>query len=282
MPDATPLAADLVYDVGMHRGEDTAFYLAKGYRVVAFEASPTLVAAAEARFAKEIAEGRVILVPGAITEPGAGETVTFFQHENSVLGTVDQTWNERNVGRGGATTVEVPTVDFVAALREHGVPAYLKVDIEGVDRWCLEQLRAFDARPWWVSIESSKRSLAEVQAELDLLLDLGYDAFVARQQAGIEKVILDTHTLGGAPLRHQFELHSSGPFGSDLDGDWQSLDAVVDRYRAIMRDYERWGDDTVWMKSAVAAKAAGALARLARRPLPGWYDTHARHASAPR
>jgi hypothetical protein len=34
--------ADLVYDVGFHQGEDTAFYLKKGFRVVAFEAHPRL------------------------------------------------------------------------------------------------------------------------------------------------------------------------------------------------------------------------------------------------
>jgi hypothetical protein len=34
--------ADLICDVGFHRGEDTAFYLKKGFRVVAFEAHPRL------------------------------------------------------------------------------------------------------------------------------------------------------------------------------------------------------------------------------------------------
>ncbi len=50
-------SADLVYDVGMHRGEDTAFYLAKGYRVVGFEANPELVEACQRRFAAEIGGG---------------------------------------------------------------------------------------------------------------------------------------------------------------------------------------------------------------------------------
>lgn len=31
---------DLVYDVGMHNGDDTAFYVSQGYRVVAIEADP--------------------------------------------------------------------------------------------------------------------------------------------------------------------------------------------------------------------------------------------------
>ena len=34
--------ADLNDDVGFHQGEDTAFYLKKGFRVVAFEAHPRL------------------------------------------------------------------------------------------------------------------------------------------------------------------------------------------------------------------------------------------------
>jgi FkbM family methyltransferase len=32
----------LIYDVGAHKGEDTKFYLAKGFSVVAIEASPEL------------------------------------------------------------------------------------------------------------------------------------------------------------------------------------------------------------------------------------------------
>ena len=53
MPDDEPEAGetkgasvtrnDLIIDVGMHDGTDTAFYLAKGFNVVAIEANPGLV-----------------------------------------------------------------------------------------------------------------------------------------------------------------------------------------------------------------------------------------------
>ena len=33
---------DLIYDLGVNRGEDCAFYLAKGFRVVGIEANPSL------------------------------------------------------------------------------------------------------------------------------------------------------------------------------------------------------------------------------------------------
>ena len=34
----------LIYDVGMHNGDDTAYYLRRGFRVVAIEPNPALVA----------------------------------------------------------------------------------------------------------------------------------------------------------------------------------------------------------------------------------------------
>src|ERR1700738_1912920 len=52
---------DLIYDVGMNNGDDTAYYLHLGYRVVAIEANPGLVATAENRFRSEIATGRLVI-----------------------------------------------------------------------------------------------------------------------------------------------------------------------------------------------------------------------------
>ena len=36
---------DLIYDIGMNNGDDTAFYLIRGYRVLAIEANPELAEA---------------------------------------------------------------------------------------------------------------------------------------------------------------------------------------------------------------------------------------------
>jgi hypothetical protein len=34
---------NLIFDMGLHKGEDTDFYLRKGFDVVAFEANPFLI-----------------------------------------------------------------------------------------------------------------------------------------------------------------------------------------------------------------------------------------------
>jgi len=61
----------LIFDIGVGNGDDTAFYLAKGFRVVAVEANPVLVAAAKRRFDEDIQAGRLAIVEKAIaTKPG--------------------------------------------------------------------------------------------------------------------------------------------------------------------------------------------------------------------
>ena len=62
------MSPDLIYDVGLHNGTDTAYYLHKGFRVVAIDANPVLVAAAQDRFRAEIANGRLMVLNIGIAE----------------------------------------------------------------------------------------------------------------------------------------------------------------------------------------------------------------------
>ena len=54
----TPKYDDLIYDVGLHKGEDAEFYLRKGFRVVAFEADPDLIAFCRERLKEFIDQGQ--------------------------------------------------------------------------------------------------------------------------------------------------------------------------------------------------------------------------------
>src|SRR5690606_3528213 len=60
--------APLIFDVGLNTGQDTPFYLAQGYRVVAIEADPALAAAACRRFEREIGDGRLEVVNVGISD----------------------------------------------------------------------------------------------------------------------------------------------------------------------------------------------------------------------
>jgi FkbM family methyltransferase len=266
---------DVVFDVGLHRGEDTAYYLALGYTVVAFEANPDLVAECRHRFEAALDEGRLTIVEGAVASTSS-PTVTFFRHPTeSVWGTTKPEWAERNARTGESLLLEVPVVDFPDAIRRHGVPTYMKVDIEGEDRTCLGALEHLAERPNFVSIESEKRDWEALLEELDFLAGLGYERFAAVQQETIPGRTVTCRTLGGELLTHTFESGASGPFGDEISG-WCSKDEVIRRYRAIFRRYRAFGDHAPLGRTRGGRVIRQQARRMVRRPLPGWYDTHAR------
>jgi FkbM family methyltransferase len=268
------LQRDLVFDIGLHLGEDSAYYLRKGYRVVAFEANSDLVERAKQRFREPIEEGRFSIVSGAIANTDE-PTITFYTHRTrSEWGTIEPDWAERNANIGVSIPVEVPVVNFQDVLQTYGMPWFMKIDIEGADILCLKVLRDYTVRPAFVSIESEKVDWPTLLEEFALLDELGFDRFAAVQQQGITGREIQSHTLSGEPFTYRFEDFSSGPFGDDISS-WRSRDEVLAQYKKIYREYRIVGDRSLLRRTFVGRKALGVLSRITQLPLPGWYDTHA-------
>lgn len=272
-PASVPLVEDLVYDVGAHKGEDSAYYLAKGYRVVAFEANAELVRACGRRFAAEIAAGRLTLVEGAITDSDA-PTVRFYRHPLSTWGTTSDEMVSRNLMVAASEAVDVPAVNFADKLRETGIPSFMKIDIEGSDMLCLQALLEFDVRPQSVSVESHKTDWSHIEAEFELLERLGYDRFAVVQQGDVGGRTLRTRKLDGSPLTFRFEQDSSGPFGADV-GPWVDRRGAIKRYKRVFLAYRLIGAKSLLRQTRIGRRLHGIALRRLKRPLPGWYDTHA-------
>ena len=258
---------DLIYDVGMHNGDDTALYLEHGFRVVAIEANPVLAELGAKRFALELAAGRLEILNVGV---GARDGVADFwvNDENDEYSSF-----VREVGcRNGSPchSVQVRRVPFGRILERHGVPYYLKVDIERADVHCLRGLERADL-PRYVSVEAHSLEY------LCILSELGYDRFkcvdqLSHNHPGYRP---DNESvrgrLGSAWLhvwrelarrglrrkqavngRH-FPLGSSGPFGEETAGDWQSLEEVA---------YS-------WLHYELGHRKRGHL------NMRGWFDFHA-------
>lgn len=259
------LHTDLIYDVGLHNGDDTAYYLALGYRVVAIEADPMLAATARLRFGAEISSGQLkILNVGIAREPGVRP---FWICEGK------SEWNSFDQGaasRGGRKShaVEVNYTRFSSVLNEFGVPGYLKIDIEGADLDCIHDLDPADL-PLYLSIELTDDRV------FSILKDLGYRRFKIVVQNCHRSVIGEPRSVGGwlrhrlplylktarhrlglkvwtrtVPLVHRdrpqagatwrFAYGSSGPFGEQTTGDWRTFDEITalwEQYRAGNTEY---------------------------------------------
>lgn len=277
--------SDLIFDVGMHKGEDTDYYLKKGFNVVAFEANPELVKFCKERFAEEIQKGKLKIIEGAIIDgvpdERSGKTVKFFRNKDvSVWGTVDESWAKRNEILGTVSEViEIPVVDFTECLRLYGVPHYLKIDIEGMDTVCLRALKNVESRPDYVSIESEKVSFEKLSDELDLLRQLGYTSFKAVQQYGISRQKEPNPAKEKKYLNYHFQEGSSGLFGEDLPFEWKNYDQILRQYKAIFKQYRILGDNGLITRYFIGKIIRRLISVILRRPIPGWYDTHAKHSS---
>lgn len=265
---------DLIFDVGLHRGEDTALYLALGFRVVAFEADPDHAAACRARFSREIAEQRLTIVEAAIAEPGVDEITFYRSPALSAWGTTDAEWVGRREALAEFQPVTVPACDFAQAIRTFGVPHFLKIDIEGADRLCLEALEEFSQRPRYLSIESEKFDWAALEGEFDVFERLGYGRFAVVQQANLPGRLLRTVDRAGNPVEFRFEADSSGGFGVDV-GPWLDRDRALKRYRGVFRRYRRYGEGSFLRRFRAGRIFLARLPRYTGRSMPGWYDTHA-------
>lgn len=245
-PDPPADGALLVYDVGAHDGEDTAGYLASGYRVVAIEANPTLAGELERRFAADVAAARLTVLPVGIHER-PGET-TFFVSSNDQLSSFDEA-QATQYGET-ATPVVVPLVPFGAVLTGHGVPHYLKVDIEGMDHVVIDSLRGPNL-PTYISTEIDRRHATTVRK----LRRLGYRRFkLIRQrdhQPATPAAALRSR-LGRARAADR-DHHSSGPFGEATPG-WWLPPSIAWVHALLFLGYhrftgrERWHDLHAWRR----------------------------------
>jgi FkbM family methyltransferase len=250
----------LIYDVGMHNGDDTAYYLHCGYSVVAFDANPLLVANARQRFQKEVQSGQLTLVNSGITET-EGQFSFWVCDSNTVWSSFDR----QIAARDGSKHHEeiIPCKPFGALLKQHGVPYYLKIDIEGNDHLCINALESGNL-PKYLSFEGGPTG-----PEFQRLRNLGYSHFKCISQFAFLPLELPPtpqqqdceraqrirrsrsllarlfRRLGGRhyldQLSHGFRTcrgwnfseGSSGPFGEDVPGRWQTADELLDTYSRI-------------------------------------------------
>jgi FkbM family methyltransferase len=258
--------ADLVYDVGLYDGTDTAYYLSRGYRVVAVEANPQMVASAQERFAESIDAGRLTIVPVGIG-PAVGTAQFWICDDHTDWRSFDVAVASRDGARHHS--IEVPVVPFRDVLEEHGMPWYCKIDIEGSDRGCLQDLDA-ERRPEFVSVEFGDGD------ELELMSALGYDRFKVIDQSRLAPVTsTQLAILGSLPafasrrldrvLRHtratradgdwRFAYGASGPLHDRTDGAWLTPEQVRGLIARISAAY-----------------------RSGRIGLTTWFDLHATSA----
>lgn len=208
----------LAYDVGMNNGDDTEYYLRKGFRVIGIEANQDLCLAASARFADAIRDGLLIILNiGIAKQEGILDFyIDTWQHTTS-------TFVPQPNGHKRYVVTPVGVRRLPAVIAEYGIRDLLKLDVEGLDFLILEDLYASGIRTQYISAE------AHIVDVFCMLVCMGHDQFkiIDSARVGADLAVLPITTLDGQTELHRFRSDSSGPFGDDVPCPWISKELAV-------------------------------------------------------
>jgi FkbM family methyltransferase len=256
----------LIYDVGLHDGRDTARYLREGARVIAIDANPVMCQNATVQFDDYIKAGQLtILNRGIAAHKGSFEF--WICDDISEWSSFNFAIASRNRVKHHSISVDCVPIDDV--IREFGVPDYMKIDIEGNDRACLDKLGTKIALRY-LSIEMDHSTGDD---DLNCLGKLGYRKFKvicqnnSRHQTTIHNMWF--YRVGqGHPFAEKVKhwrsrityrftgraVGESGPWGEKTSGFWHSMNHAQSVWRSL-RDLDQ---------------------RFKSNGLGWWFDIHAK------
>ena len=116
----------LVFDIGASEGNDTAYYLSKGFQVVTVEADSRTYLSLRSRFETELKSNQLMVLNFAASE-SFGQILNIFVHNRhqGVSGIA-----KREELSDDYIEFKVPSIDWNTLVAQ-GNPRYVKIDIEG-------------------------------------------------------------------------------------------------------------------------------------------------------
>ncbi|MHA4811238.1 FkbM family methyltransferase [Flavitalea flava] len=260
---------NLIYDIGANNGNDTAFYLKKGFNVISVEANPALSKNLKSRFSHEMEDGRLIVLNVAISEHDNSGVVFYISRDHEKSSLIKE-MSERD---GPVVDSIIVTGRTLGSLfDEFGAPYYCKIDIEGYDDKAIRQLTGYPNCPTFISCEGFGKSIEEVNrnenllfSSLNSLKSAGYSSFKLVDQESLNVLTNKNHygflhkyytrlvtklerLTGRYSPKYNNKLYEikrgmmegmevSGYFGEDLPEKWEDYESTKRYITYHFRDY---------------------------------------------
>ena len=133
---------DLVFDIGAHVGDRIGSFRRLGARVVALEPQPALGCVLSLLYGRD----NSVIIKRAAIGRATGTTSLMINVDNPTISTASKDFMQAADGARGwegqawTKTISVPVTTFDALIAEYGVPAFIKIDVEGFEAEALAGL----------------------------------------------------------------------------------------------------------------------------------------------
>ena len=133
---------DLVFDIGAHVGDRIAAFRRLGARVVAVEPQPALVRTLTLLYGRD----RAIAIEPVAVGRSAGTAEFKLNLDNPTVSTASEAFVQAACGAPGwegqawTRSLRVPVTTLDALVARHGLPAFIKIDVEGFEAEALAGL----------------------------------------------------------------------------------------------------------------------------------------------
>jgi FkbM family methyltransferase len=222
----------LIFDLGCHKGEDSEFYLKKGFKVVAVDPNPYCCKEVRNRLGMYIQTGQLILEEYAISNSQT-PIIDFIVHRNHTdWGTTNPKWNNKYPDE--TEKIKVITCTLTSLMHKYGMPYYIKSDLEGCDGMVIRQLKGKKLPKYYSAELLTFNNYTDPNANcLDVihaLLEVGYTKFQIVDQGKNHLTKCPNPPLEENYVDYKFDGFTSGLFGKELSDKWVTIDKILPVY----------------------------------------------------
>lgn len=226
------LSMRIFWDLGAFDGCNLHYYLKKADLVVAVEGNSVLCEIINDKFRREIQEGNLVLENRILVAEKLNEKQTFYVNKTNLrLSTSLKPAKEILYERQ-----EVPAISVKELEAKYGKPDFVKIDLEGLDRFIVAELMNLDIFPNFISVEACELDPLEI-----LYASGRYNSFklVEGELVPLLSKNLKIQTKTGFECL-TFESGSAGPCSEDLAGPWFSFEDI--RKEFVRNPHVKWRD----------------------------------------
>jgi|APSaa5957512535_1039671.scaffolds.fasta_scaffold87838_1 FkbM family methyltransferase len=246
----------VIFDIGANKGQNLNYFLDKADIVFAFEANPFLVKKIESDFKKFINEKKLIVRNIALVNNDNFKNIDFYIHKTK---STHSTVYPDDISKFYKHQVKCDKLSLIIQkyLEEFNISKieYIKIDIEGADKFVLEDLLKNNILAKNLSVECHDPEV------LELLISSSYNSF--KFVPGPDMTFKNNIKIINKDLKEKiinFDKHSSGPYGEDIPGDsytkrsilpyflknglgWFDIHCSLENFNTKNLKYEPYGND---------------------------------------